>query len=115
MLPYIILAVIIIIVLIYYSTKSTAYETDVLIWFYRPGCGHCDRMTGEWEKFIKMQNRADLRLEKINTLENPKMAEQFGVFGVPYIVRVNNCIQTVYNGDRTAESLFAFSNQHPNY
>lgn len=108
MLSYIIIAIIVVISLGYYTTRTTS-KIDI-IWFYRPGCPHCDNMMGEWNKFTKMRNRQDLHIRKVNTLENPKMAAEYEVSGVPHIVRVKEGVRTVYKGDRTAQSLYDFGN-----
>jgi thiol-disulfide isomerase/thioredoxin len=80
----------------------------IILWFFRPGCGHCDRMEAAWKKFAS-NLPADVAVEKINVMENPDMAEDFRVEGVPHIVKVVNGKRIIYSGDRSAEDFLKFA------
>ena len=86
-------------------------KTKVLL-FYRDGCGWCERLKPEWHRFGKMHSKStDVEIRAINSEENVEMANEYGVSGVPHIVKVCNGVITVYQGDRSAESLYKFSNE----
>jgi thioredoxin-like negative regulator of GroEL len=109
-----IIATIVIILLAYLTFGNTiscfSSSNKTIIWFYRPGCGHCTNMSPEWDKFTILAKNLDIQLQKVNTVENPKMAAEFKVNGVPYIVKVVNGVQTaVYQGNRTAPDLLLFA------
>lgn len=78
-----------------------------IIWFHRPGCGYCTQMEPEWERLQTMVPTS-VDLKKVNTIEQPAMASDFGVNGVPFIVKVVGNNRQVYNGNRSAEDLLKF-------
>lgn len=91
-------------------SKSTAKATIFL--FYRDGCGWCEKLKPEWQKFAKMhKDSTDIEVRAINSLDNTQMADNYGVTGVPHIVKECNGVRTVYKGNRTAEDLYKFSNE----
>lgn len=108
----IIIIVIILIVLFYlitciYNPKSKT----IMFLFYRNGCGWCEKIKPEWQRFEKMhRGSTDVEIRSINSEENAQMANEYGVTGVPHIVKECNGVRTVYQGDRSAESLYKFSN-----
>lgn len=82
--------------------------SHTIYWFYSKTCGHCIRMESDWEKFTTMCP-ANIKVEKINIVENQPMARAYGVNGVPYIVREEYGRRYVYEGDRTAQDLYNFA------
>jgi hypothetical protein len=50
----IILAVISLILILVTATmdRTDKVNKSKIIWFFRPGCGHCDNMESEWSKFV---------------------------------------------------------------
>lgn len=101
---------IIVLIAIYYFTNTTnsSNDKDKIIWFYSPGCGYCTNMENDWAIF-KSRAPSNFVLEKINTTKNQKMADDFGVEGVPHIVKIKNGKRTVYSGDRSAKDLLKFA------
>ena len=107
---------IIIIVLILYIINSE-YNTDrysdmskngvLVYWFHRPGCPHCDNMKGEWEKVEATKLPSKYKLMAVNTAlkKNSKLSEDFGIEGVPQIIKVVNNKRIVYKGNRTAPEI----------
>jgi thiol-disulfide isomerase/thioredoxin len=90
-----------------FSFMGTPSITTTVIWFYRPGCGFCTRMEPAWAEFASMVP-ANINIRKINTLENREMADDFGVSGVPFIVKVTDNDRQIYEGDRSAQDLLRF-------
>lgn len=101
--------VIIILVLIILSMSMPVREPDEeIIWFHNPNCGHCLNMAPAWSQFESMVG-SDIKVRKVNTLDDPKLAEYFGVQGVPHIVKTKGDKQSIYHGDRTAKDLYNFT------
>lgn len=108
---YELFVVILVVMLLFHILSSHLLKKHVkackLIWFFRPGCGHCTRMNPAWDEFVK-QAPSEVEVVKINTQENPDMARDFEVEGVPHIVKVTDNVRVVYRGDRTAAGFLKF-------
>jgi len=77
--------------------------------YYAPWCGFCKRLMPEWEK-VKEALKADpsVKINTINSEENPKLAEQAGVKSYPTIFLQKGGKEFTYNGPRTAEAMINF-------
>jgi thiol-disulfide isomerase/thioredoxin len=109
-----IVCVVLILLIIFYGIKcSFGPKAKVTVFlFYRNGCGWCDKIKPEWQRFTKMHSGSnEVEVRAINSEENQQMANDYGVSGVPHIVRECNGVRTIYQGDRSAESLYKFSNE----
>lgn len=108
-----VLAVIILIVLFYCCLrKFTSKAKSTIFLFYRNGCGWCEKLKPEWRRFEKMhKDSTDVEIRAINSEENAEMANEYGTQGVPHIVKECGGIRTVYQGNRSAEDLYKFSNE----
>jgi thiol-disulfide isomerase/thioredoxin len=104
--------VVLLIVLFYaYACFSKSKSAVTIFLFYRDGCGWCEKLKPEWQKFAKMhKGSTDVEIRAINSQDNAQMADAYGVNGVPHIVKECNGVRTVYQGNRTAEDLYKFSN-----
>jgi len=105
--------VVILIVLCYVISCASGPKPKVTVFlFYRDGCGWCDKIKPEWQRFNKMhRDSKDVEIRAINSQENTEMAKKYGVTGVPHIVKECNGVRTIYQGDRTAASLYKFSTE----
>jgi hypothetical protein len=67
-------------------------------------------MEGEWEKFTS-NAPSFLKVRKIDVSkpQNRKMAQSYGVKGVPHIVREKNGIREVFNGPRIGSAFLQFA------
>ncbi|WP_297870720.1 thioredoxin [uncultured Oscillibacter sp.] len=63
-------------------------DRPVLLDFWAPWCGPC-RMVGPILDEIARE-RADIKVGKINVDEQPELAGQFGVMGIPAMVVVKD-------------------------
>jgi thiol-disulfide isomerase/thioredoxin len=109
-----IIFIIVLLIVIYYIVKKFCSKSKATVFlFYRNGCGWCEKIKPEWQRFEKMhKGSTDVEIRAINSEENEKMSNEYGVSGVPHIVKECNGVRTVYQGDRTAESLYKFSNEN---
>lgn len=84
-----------------------------ILYFYMPGCGHCEKFNPEWEKLQKLvdDNRAPLRLSKLDGTDdaNKAVAEQNGVKGFPTIVLEFGGKSKTYDGERTADAVYKWA------
>jgi thiol-disulfide isomerase/thioredoxin len=107
----IILIIIVVIYLLYHGCKK--YNTTMsargitIIWFYRPGCGWCERMESEWDDFVSKAPN-NININRVNIIENQQMAQDFQVEGVPHIVKIVNGSRHVFNEERTCDNFLRF-------
>lgn len=82
----------------------------IILWFYRDGCGHCDRMKPAWDAFAA--NLPDgVGAEKIDAAKYKEMARDFRVEGVPHIVKVVGDKRIIYSGDRSTADFIKFAGE----
>lgn len=63
-------------------------DVPVIIDFYADWCGPCQMMAPVFEEVSK-DYEGRLNFVKLNTEENPKVADQFGIKGIPCLIIVN--------------------------
>ena len=71
-----------------FEKEVVSSEKTVLLDFWAPWCGPC-RMVGPVLDEIA-QERTDIKVGKINVDEQPELASQFGVMGIPTLVVIKN-------------------------
>lgn len=101
----VVIFIVVVIIFIYLIIDN---KQSQIIWFYSTGCGHCIKMEPAWKEFESMVGNK-VSTEKINIAENPKLANEYNVSGVPYIIKKTGDSHIVYTGDRSAISLYNFS------
>ena len=100
-----ILTVVLLIMVYYLYTEKHGL---VVYWFHRPGCPHCDNMKSDWESVEKQMAGSSITLKRIDTSkpQHKKLAKNFGVDGVPQIIKVTpNGMRAEYDGDRTSDNI----------
>jgi glutaredoxin len=93
-----------------YWLYNKAYGLKVY-WFQRPDCGHCKKMEEEWVNLERklISTSITARRIDINDPRNKKISENFGVVGVPHIVKVDcGGNRTVYSGPRKSHDILAW-------
>jgi hypothetical protein len=82
-------------------------DKTIIMWFYRPGCPHCDRMAKAWDDLKNTGLPNTYVFKEIDT-GNPKnsgIASKYNVSGVPYIIKEKNNNIDVYHGDRSTSDM----------
>ena len=83
-----------------------------VVFFYMPGCGHCENMKPEWEKFeeVALNRNDDNRV--IAKVRSDKMSDVNGsedIMGFPTILKLENGKKVKeFDDDRTSENLESF-------
>jgi thioredoxin-like negative regulator of GroEL len=88
-------------------------EPTKLVLFYATWCPHCKEvMDGEdsiWNRLKQRHgNRKDLLIDQIDSDKNPVMSTQYGIKGLPTILKIKGSKVTQFNGERTLENIEKF-------
>jgi hypothetical protein len=80
------------------------------MWFYRPGCPHCDNMKNEWITLMSSISPNNITFKSIDVSlpENKKIVTDYAVYGVPRIIKHSSRGIDIYNGARTASAMKAW-------
>ena len=86
----------------YYGNVS---NNNKLVYFHMNGCGHCEKLTPEWNKFVSNNaNNYDCVFEKIEANEAPS-----DIKGYPTVVLIkSNNEKKTFEDERTEEGLKQF-------
>lgn len=93
------------------SIAGGSGESDCTVtWFHRPGCHYCTRMSDEWDSFAsRAPSSVKVRKIDVSQPQYRKMAQSYGVGGVPHIVREKYGRRTVFDGPRKAPEFIKFA------
>lgn len=79
------------------------------VFFKMNGCPHCEKMQGEWNKFVS-NNRTGVPTMELEASANQKLAEKYGVQGYPTLLMVDaNGVLANFEGERNAEAFETFA------
>lgn len=91
---------------------DSAIETfeHILVEFYAPWCGHCNRLAPEYEKAAQylQESGSKIRLAKVDATEHKELAEKQEVKGFPTLFFFSKGEKFLYNGGRTAPTILAW-------
>ena len=65
------------------------------VFFKMNGCPHCERMQGEWNKFVS-NNRTGVPTMELEASANQKLAEKYGVQGYPTFLMVDQGVLATF-------------------
>ena len=67
-----------------FAIEVTNSDRPVLLDFWAPWCGTCRMVAHNVEEIA--EERPDIKVGKVNVDEQPELARQFGVSGIPTLV-----------------------------
>src|SRR5258708_5295129 len=68
-----------------FDDKVLHAETPVLVDFWAPWCGPC-KMVGPVLEQIADERKGALTIAKLNTDENPMIAQRYGIMSIPTMI-----------------------------
>jgi len=77
---------------------------QTLLEFYAPWCGHCKKLTPEFEK-AALELKGKVSLGKVDATEEKELATKYNVKGFPTLVWFEDGKEQEYDGGRTAETI----------
>jgi len=89
-------------------------DKDVLIEFYAPWCGHCKRLTPDYEKTAQsLEGEDSVVIAKVDADEQKALGTRFGVTGYPTLKWFprGNAEGEAYNGGRSPKDFVEFVNE----
>lgn len=110
---YFILLLLILLMLMRSFKKREVLDGADVIFFYSKRCGFCVRMTGEWEKFKKLNDKnkgktSFLIIKEVDVNTTSLDTSMYKLTGVPHIVKIENGKKKVYKGDRKGADIYNF-------
>ena len=89
-----------------YEQEVLNSDKPVLLDFWAPWCGPCRMVVPIIEQIA--QERADIKVGKINVDEEPELASQFGIMSIPtLVVMKNGQVANQALGARPKEAILA--------
>ena len=93
-----------------FSSLTDDVKTEgkkILCLFHMKGCGHCEKMMPEWDKF-SAENDTDVVTKKIEQGSNHPWLEKYKIQGYPTIKYISDNGTIDYDGKRDATAFKEF-------
>lgn len=88
--------------------RSAGMHDTLLVEFFAPWCGHCQRLAPEYEA-AATKLKGTLALAKVDCTVNSETCERFGVNGYPTLKIFRNGEESgAYDGPRTADGIVSY-------
>ncbi|XP_044767104.1 protein disulfide-isomerase TMX3 [Coccinella septempunctata] len=84
-------------------------NTQWLVMFYAPWCGHCKRLEPVWAQVSQALYRTNLRVGRIDCTRFTSIASEFSISGFPTIKFITSDNDFTYHGDRNKEDIINFA------
>jgi len=86
-----------------------------LTYFYMNGCGHCDKFTPEWDKWMRINKSDNITGIKLEQGDAQDLVKKHDVTGFPTVLLLGDNDQKIpYEGPRTVDGLTSFCQKHNN-
>merc|ERR1719453_27613 len=79
-------------------------QKHMLVEFYAPWCGHCKKLTPEYEK-AATELKGKVSLAKVDATEEKELASKYNVKGFPTLVWFEDAKEVEYDGGRTSDTI----------
>lgn len=95
------------------STKEGFKGRKSLLLLHMEGCGHCEKLMPEWDKFTKMNNTS-ITTKAVEKDDDRALVKRYGVEGFPTILLLdsNGKKLDTYSGPRNAQGLLDYCQQN---
>lgn len=88
--------------------EAVAENTNLLVEFYAPWCGHCKKLTPEYEAAAAQLAEFDVNLAKVDATEQKVLAKKFEIKGFPTLKFFKGGKDQEYGGGRTADTIVSW-------
>jgi protein disulfide-isomerase A1 len=83
-------------------------DSNVLVEFFAPWCGHCKKLAPEYEKAATTLKGENIKIASVDATVETAVAERFGIRGYPTLKFFRNGVPKEYNGGRTADAIVTY-------
>ncbi len=80
----------------------------LLVEYYAPWCGHCQKLAPEYEKAATELKSSKAKLAKLDCTANRNVSKKLGIRGYPTLILYDHGAQTEYESKRKAEDIVSF-------
>jgi hypothetical protein len=99
----------------FFRGRDIVQTTPTIVFFYMTGCGHCEDVKPEWQKFVRDSPVATVAFNMTKGDANFKRLFANFVHGVPcFWLYLEGKPYIMFKGDRTYEGLMKFANYKAN-